>query len=80
MEKGEFFNPETKTIHPTLKPDLGVKGLDEIKAAFWQYRNEGTVKEWNLLREEAKEHFTDEEISRLDASGFIREWIKGRAE
>ena len=32
-----------------------------------------TVKEWNLLREEAKSKFTHEQINQLDASGFIVE-------
>lgn len=43
----------------------------------WRYRVEGTVKEWNVLREEAKDHFDAETINELDVSGFITEWLKG---
>jgi hypothetical protein len=33
-----------------------------------------SVDEWNAVREEAKKHFTSGTISRLDASGFIKEF------
>ena len=30
-----------------------------------------TVRHWNVLREEAKSHYTEELIRRLDSSGLI---------
>ena len=51
--------------------------FEQLKEAFRQYRKEGTVKEWNQLREEAKEHYDKEYINMLDASGYITKWMKG---
>jgi len=36
-----------------------------------------TVSIWNRLREEAKEKFTQQTISKLDASAYITDWMKG---
>lgn len=51
--------------------------LNTLKEALKKYRKLGTVKEWNVLRDEAKEHYDQEIISALDASGYISEWMKG---
>jgi midasin (ATPase involved in ribosome maturation) len=51
--------------------------FEQLKEAFRQYRKERTVKEWNELREEAKEHYDEKYINMLDASGYITKWMKG---
>lgn len=67
MERG-------KVIYPN---DVVESELKTLKEAFRQYRQRGTVKEWNELREEAKEHYSEQVISALDASGYIVKWMEG---
>lgn len=51
--------------------------LKTLKEDFRQDRERGTVKEWNELREEAKEYYSEQIISALDASGYIVKWLEG---
>lgn len=51
--------------------------LKTLKEDFRQNRERGTVKEWNELREEAKEYYSEQIISALDASGYIVKWLEG---
>jgi len=79
MEIGQFFSKEAQKVLLLNKTASAEDiELEVLKEALWKYRVVGTIKEWNGLREEAKEHFSKEVISRLDASGFITEWMKGR--
>jgi hypothetical protein len=78
MEIGEFFDQKANEIKVLTNPDMDQEELELLKEALRQYRVVGTVKEWNRLREEAKEHFPEHIISRLDASGYIYEWLEGK--
>jgi hypothetical protein len=75
MKVFEFESAETGQVKPVAKKEESQ--LETLKEAFRQYRKEGTIAEWNALREEAKEHYSEEDINALDASGFIVEWLKG---
>jgi hypothetical protein len=72
MKTSEFESKKTgevKSVVNSVETELTT-----LKEALTKYRVLGTVKEWNELREEATEHFSEETIRALDASGFINEW------
>jgi hypothetical protein len=74
MKLFEFESAETGQVKPVAREKES--NLETLKEALLKYRVEGTVKEWNALREEAKEHYSEEDMNALDASGFIVEWLK----
>jgi hypothetical protein len=68
---------EKKTVQAVAVPAGLTEQFELLKESMKKYRVTGTVKEWNFLREEAKETFDEKVIGMLDASGFITEWMKG---
>ena len=61
-----------------MKKKIDPAIFEQLKEAFRQYSKKRTVQEWNTLREEAKEHYEEEYISMLDASGYITKWMRGK--
>lgn len=68
---------EKNTVQAVEVPTVLSEQLELLKEAMKKYRVTGTVKEWNFLREEAKQIFDEKVIGMLDASGYITEWLKG---
>jgi len=78
MEKYHYQlknSKEVKPVHPQTEDEAT---LEEIKEALRKYRVEGTIKEWNILREELKNFFEEKDVAFLDVSGYIHEWLKGK--
>ena len=53
-----------------------MKTLEELKETLSSIEGKRDVERWNNLREQAKDVYSKEVISELDASGFIKQWLK----
>lgn len=53
-----------------------MKTLEELKETLSSIEGKRDVERWNTLREEAKLYYPKEVIYELDASGFIKQWLK----
>lgn len=53
-----------------------MKTLEELKETLSSIEGKRDVERWNTLREQAKDIYSKEVISELDASGFIKQWLK----
>lgn len=52
--------------------------IEMLKAEFNRVPlSNRTVGVWNLIREKAKKRFLNRTINKMDASGFIKRWLKG---
>lgn len=75
MEKGEFTSAVTGLTKAVKVGTNDEVALEKVKSAFLSHRRRGDVREWNTLREEASKVLPEIVLRKLDASGFIHEFI-----